>query len=617
MDALSAKHAGEPAWTVIQRAQADIGDFDPSKLDPARQEAFKRAMAMSKSQGERVAAGQSIDPTRNFQPADQFVGQGDDIVSAATTGAQRAVEESSYPQVVKDYARQFTVPFKLNGPRGLDILNTSRKMVEYGVGDNFDDIVRAGNMTTGKSGIIAEVNRRAVKDIVGSVTGADDAINAAKNVLDDAAYVDDKVSEKVMGIITKRLKGKTDAASVFDAVQELEKLGYNSYGKSTKMSPNILAEDIGDAFLEASRTMAGKLDDMGRTQNVLAKYKTPEIINALRGVGNGTLADDFAKAATFPETRALQSDFVKALKAVELTNQQGASVGSKLAQSFQGSAMAPVNEAFIKPAARTIGRTTSKAIDVATNLAKGVGTGIPPVVNAGLGVAEGLAQPLANPLLQRAVTQTAIQSALPQNRPVQEVQPLPQEELLPEGLNFEQPQVQGISTQQPAGLNIDPNQLLIAMLEDPQNREVYQAIYDRITKGGAKPLNARQQILQKNAQSGLDALDVMEGKLADPNLVLQTQGLPFISDNEYNAAERRVKDALRIVGGVEQGQGFALGPLRVGGERSYEDYLPKIDDSPEDRVAKFELVRALLADFAYGQQPATEEVDTGGLVFSQ
>jgi len=345
MDALAGKHTGDSAWKVAQSAidSETALPLDISKMKPRQQEALSRAMG-------------DLSEVKALKPAEG-------IAEKAVEGARARAGGGQVSETVKNYSKDFIVPTKLAGPDRLDVMGTSKKLMEYGIKGNLDDLQRASYTVTGKDGVLSEINRRALSSVKASI-GVDDAINAANKTVADEALLDEITSKKTLAIIKKSLNGGKafkagEGAKAFDAVQKLEELGYAAHGRSTYLSSNPMAEAVGDTYLNAAKALKGSLEKVAGAEDVIAKFKTPEVIKVLSDV-SPKLADDFAKANTITELRALQKPFVNLSKIIDQTNTASYSQASRLSQGLTKT----ITEPITKPVIRGVQGVEARVADV-------------------------------------------------------------------------------------------------------------------------------------------------------------------------------------------------------------------------------------------------------------
>lgn len=156
------------------------------------------------------------------------------------------------------------------------------------------------------------------------------------------------------------------------------------------------------------------------------------------------------------------------------------------------------------------------------------------------------------------------------------------------------------SAQNPQDQNL--RQVLAAlMFKKAKSISDLKDAYDMYSPTSSKPLNAAQQTLQANAQSGLRALGVVENTLkTDPNATW-TSKIPVVSGRSpYAAASREVADVL-----TRLRTGAALNKEE---QDFYEKQLPQAFDTPQVIQYKLSLFRNLFNKFATGQTPDTSTI---------
>lgn len=231
----------------------------------------------------------------------------------------------------RTFARAFTVPAKLASR--LKPVETAKALTRYGVSGSLDGMRATGEAVTGANGILNKIVRSAAGSL-GDEISVDNITNASRNVLSKSALISAKESKDILNTINKTIVPgknlfKLHPVDALDQVRELEKIGYQYVNSSTKMTPNLRNEQIGEAYLAAADTVKESIEAAFKKTNVLAQFKTPEVITAIRNI-SPKLADDFMKAKTLSEVRGLQAPFVRMMQMIGLTEDAAQSVGGRL-----------------------------------------------------------------------------------------------------------------------------------------------------------------------------------------------------------------------------------------------------------------------------------------------
>lgn len=559
----------------------------------------------------------------------------DDIstsLKGITDKAGKASEEAlkSAPTLdTRVFSKNFTVPTKLAGKNRLDVMGTSKQMMDYGIGKNGDlnSMKAASEAVTGDDGIVSNVVRDALSRSNAPIS-TDDVVVAAQDAAGKYASLDDKISEKAINIIKKSLvsNNANTPQGAYKAMQELEKLGYAEASKSTYLTARPGAEDLGDVYLAAADALKKNLSKAVFDKGSIEVYKQPGVLEALSKI-SPKLAEKFQKATTLGELRSLQAPFVKLSQILDQTEMASFSQASKVSQSLAGGIVSPtidvIKEAGVQQGSRRVAGFVSNLLTKLQGLGGKIGGGIDKVATATQPITQKIGsagEAMLNPAVARGVGMTAptVASSVMGDTPGQvlaaETGPDAGEnmaagtELAPESeLGNMSPDEQGEVAGGLEGAGITPQFLMMAALADPKNASVYLAVAKMMGSAEGKAPSAKQQFYMKNAKSGLAALKYMEDATSGFNTTLLTKDVPIIGDNTYKASEKRLKDVLRNISGTSSDQGFQFGPLKIGGGPSYDEYMPKLDDSAEDRAAKFAMLRNLLMDFA-DQQPANDEI---------
>lgn len=144
--------------------------------------------------------------------------------------------------------------------------------------------------------------------------------------------------------------------------------------------------------------------------------------------------------------------------------------------------------------------------------------------------------------------------------------------------------------------------LAAIMFEKAKSVSDIKTAYEFLSPSAPKPLAAEQQKMQTNAESGLRAIAKVEGILSgDPNAPLKSK-IPIVKGRSpYAAAAKEVQDVY-----TRLRTGAALNDQE---QKFYDSQLPQVFDSPETISYKLSLFRDLFSKFAYGQTPASPDIN--------
>lgn len=287
------------------------------------------------------------------------------------------------------FASNFTIPSKLASRIKID--DVAAKMIENGHKGSLDELGQVADQVTGQNGIFPKLNREAISQIKKPIP-YQDAIDTGTKALDDIPELAGTAAlKKHKQIIRDLVKpeggiGNTSGLSAIDTIRELEKRGYKYKNSSTKLSPNPLNEQIGDAYIRAADDLSEKLNGIAGEEDVVAMLKTPENIQAIEVI-SPKLAEEFTNAKTIKDLRKIQSPYVRLNQAIGLTEDasntafskvsgnisrgvgaaMGGAVGSvlpgvgTLAGAAGGALLAPVVEPVVKA---VLPRITTKAAQI-------------------------------------------------------------------------------------------------------------------------------------------------------------------------------------------------------------------------------------------------------------
>lgn len=231
------------------------------------------------------------------------------------------------------FSSNFTIPAKL--AKRIGIKDVSKKMIENGHVGGIDTLNEIAGKVTGRDGIFPAINRQAL-GMVDTPIPFDDAVDFGKKALLDIPELkaNPSVLEAHMNTIQELIKptgdiGKTSAENAFDAIQELEKRGYQYINKSTYLTPDLVSEKTGKAYLEAADQLKSLIDKAYGSTNILETLKTPENVAKITEI-SPKLAEEFLQAKTMADLRRIQSPYVRLNQAIELTKGASRTAFSKM-----------------------------------------------------------------------------------------------------------------------------------------------------------------------------------------------------------------------------------------------------------------------------------------------
>lgn len=539
------------------------------------------------------------------------------------------------------FTKAFTIPTKLAGR--LKPIDTSEELLKHGLGGkDLGFMKRFAEQVTGREGILPRV----VRDIVAKV-GKDIPLPAiitpAKTVLGRSALITPSQQKTIFQAIAKTITpGKApntlNPMDALDSIKELEKVGFQYINSSTKLSPNIINEQIGKAYLASSDAIKEVLERSIQGADLVALSKTPQLLAQLKQI-SPRLADQFNKAKTLADVRAVQAPFVRLSQMVDITEEAAQSVGAGLGAGFgartlggvggfavggpvgaaAGIASAPfiegVEGAIRAPLTTGAGRLFSilgRARGGIGGLAGGAGAG--PVSQ---GVRAGLGQ-----VIPRAAALGISPEGVPQ-RP--EEAPTTIEELL-SGQGVADGGLQGLEgvlgEQQPTQ-QVTVDDVVRAHLElDPEFADRIQAAFEAQSLGeaGGKLTAAQEQNLSK-----LDRADVLlstyESKLDEIGTV---EGFPARLRGVFNKLLGSIGQAPKVQTFTDLRNGTvamlakALGEV---GNLSKTDIevakanIPRLTDTTEEVRLKLETIRSIISKSRQNLLERTGKVlpQTGGI----
>lgn len=298
-------------------------------------------------------------------------------ISSKVSGAVKATKNMASEAGVSAFANNFTIPSRL-APR-IKIDKVARTMIENGHSGDLNQLGAIADKVTGSNGIFPKLNREVIGMIKEPIK-MDTAISSGTNAINkipqlttrEAAAHGKIIRDMITGGENGALPGETGAFDALDAVQTLEKEGYKYINSSTKLTPNIVNEKIGQAYLDAADELEIQLNQYS-SQNIDA-LKTPENIAAIDAI-SPKLGEQFRQAKNMADLRKLQSPYVRLNQAIALTQDAAHTPFSQMSSGI----------------ARTVGAGLGGTLG--TIISPGVGTAIG-------GVAGAFAEPFIRPIVE-------------------------------------------------------------------------------------------------------------------------------------------------------------------------------------------------------------------------
>jgi hypothetical protein len=224
----------------------------------------------------------------------------------------------------KTYSSAFIVPTKR--ARSLRPVETSAKMLDYGISGGLDDLRNTASQVTGDTGVLTKVTRDAIGSVQGEIPMGN-TLQSAKNMLEQVVELTPAEENRILRQIVRSQKPggqpmTMNPLGAFDTVKNLQQLGHEQLSASTYLTKNLKAEGIGKAYLAAADEIMTNIEKSVGSQNIVQAYKTPEIQAQLSAV-SPKLAEEFMQAETLADIRSLQAPFVRLNQMIDLTEQAG------------------------------------------------------------------------------------------------------------------------------------------------------------------------------------------------------------------------------------------------------------------------------------------------------
>lgn len=233
------------------------------------------------------------------------------------------------------FASAFTIPTKR--AKDLRPLETAKKMIDYGVQGNLDELDDVARAVTGSNGIITQVTRDAVGQIPIEID-ITDAPKAVKTLGQTLTEVTPDDITKVRLQITMKIPSGTapttiNAVDAYDLAKQLERQAADLTRRSTYLTPNLRYEQLGKLYNAAADEIVDSIGKAVKDADIVSAVKTPETINAISEI-SPKLAQEFLAAKTWSDIRHLASPFVRLSKMIDLTLDAQLSAAAKLGTSL-------------------------------------------------------------------------------------------------------------------------------------------------------------------------------------------------------------------------------------------------------------------------------------------
>lgn len=219
----------------------------------------------------------------------------------------------------------FTVPSQVQDE--INIGKTAKKMTEYGVSGNMDDI--AAKNASVKAPLLNFRDR--VIEAVDTPIEVGEAQNVADDILKSSGIPDLTGNQKKIVLKTIRDTvgvgdeqfGKTNASAAFNAVTKLEDLGFQKLDDATDafgQISNYSKHAEGKAYIEASKYIKSQIDAASKDNpEIVKKALSPEIIKAFKEF-SPRLLEDAKKAKSLNDIRSLIEPFQNLNTMIRTTN---------------------------------------------------------------------------------------------------------------------------------------------------------------------------------------------------------------------------------------------------------------------------------------------------------
>ncbi|RLG44738.1 MAG: hypothetical protein DRN81_03810 [Thermoproteota archaeon] len=260
-------------------------------------------------------------------------------VGRAVKGVGRGVFRIFVPKnaTPKMFASVFKTSTKVSNK--LKPLETSKELVKHGIHGDMDDMIRISGEVSGADGVLSKITRNAVGQMDEGID-ISSALASLDNAADDATAVTPSVLKRLRQQVVRTInKGdlKTpsalEALDALDAERELERVGYDLLAKAADPRTGGAAAEVLEQkarlYIDTAASIGDEFDVVARNLDVVNNFKTPKIINQLKGI-SPRLAKQFEAAQNISDVRSIAAPFVRMGKLARSTldHQGSAFIGS-------------------------------------------------------------------------------------------------------------------------------------------------------------------------------------------------------------------------------------------------------------------------------------------------
>lgn len=474
---------------------------------------------------------------------------------------------------------QYNLP--RSAANSLNINDTVKKLSDYGI-TNINDIGQVAQKITGESGIVSKLTREAVGKAKNVETSG--LLEMAKNIVNDPSIPVGQ-DKKLFDFFKKGVQSLVNAgdtkngfnanpSDTFGYIQTLEKKAAGLIkGRASYMIP-----EQDKALANSYQMFADELKDRlfskaGADSQVVSLANRPEIMSELSKI-SPKLAQEASQVKTVGELRSLAAPFVRGSQAAQITESGQNLATNTMAGAAKGLGkfiQNPLNLLAMPLSSDTVNSTVGNILN----------KGGESLGNTQL---QGLMPLLTNILVGNKSAPSIVQPTNQgqQNAPSAPYAPNNQINTNNINQNIQQPSI--------AQSNFTPQKLAAAIVADPKNKEVYEAIFKQLNPNQA-PKSAAATQVQGKANAGLNAINrISEIISSDPNIMVKASVPGSPGAREYKAMVSSLTDA---IGGLRTGA--SVSPSQ---QKFYASMLPQPFDSPQTIIAKLNAVKQELQGYA-------------------
>ena len=291
-------------------------------------------------------------------------------------GGEKATEKYTKMTVPEQlFHSNFTIPRPMS--KYLKPRETVKTMLEYKNVGSIEDIGNFASRVSGESGFVTKLQRKAISQSGKNIPTGNIYDGVGKS-LDQVIDITPAQKKQIISNIQNSLPvgeniGSANALDAFDAIQKLEKTGYQYLKKGTNnFTGNIRDEEIGKIYLNVAENLKDSLEIGAKNQTAIKSIITPEVLAEANKI-SPKLAEKLSSANTIKDLRAIQAPFVRIQKMIDTTLESESSVFGKVGKGMQMGKL-PLVGGAIELGTNALGGSTNITTRIASGI-KNIGEG--------------------------------------------------------------------------------------------------------------------------------------------------------------------------------------------------------------------------------------------------